>query len=374
MSGTINLAFTQQFDAQGDPLSGGLLTFYVAGSTTLQTPFQDTALSIAHPNPIVLDASGRVPMFYIADGFIKIRLTDKNGVVIIAADQLLVIGPSSGSSGSSTGDVTRQFDTGDIKARYDNRSINGWVRCNGNTIGQTGSGATEPNGIGANAQALYEYLYQFTSILLADGAVKSGNAVTDFGANKKLILPDLRGRVIAGLDDMGALAGAALRLTSTYFGTPTTVLGAVGGDEKHKLIISELPKVTPAGSVTKVEGSSTDVAGSGGFSGSILADTANSISGTASGIKVSGNTGNTPGGATDHVMAGSQGGSGVNVDVGNGSVAGTCAGNVSGTGGISSGTASFKNGTGTFTGTEFGADGNHTIVSPAMVMNIYIKL
>ena len=137
MSGTINLALTQQFDMDGAPLSGGLLQFFTAGTSTPQTPFQDTALTVAHSNPIVLDASGRVPMFYVSDGFIKIRLTDKNGVVIIAADQLLVIGPSSGgSTGGSTGDVTRQFDTGDIKARYDDKSINGWVRCNGNTIGQ----------------------------------------------------------------------------------------------------------------------------------------------------------------------------------------------------------------------------------------------
>jgi hypothetical protein len=242
MSGTINLALTQQFDMDGAPLSGGLLQFFTAGTSTPQTPFQDTALTIAHSNPIVLDASGRVPMFYVSDGFIKIRLTDKNGVVIIAADQLLVIGPSSGgSTGGSTGDVTRQFDTGDIKARYDDKSINGWVRCNGNTIGN--AGASEPNGNGESAKALYLYLYTFPSIKLADGAVKTGNALTDFGNNLKIVLPDLRGRTIAGLDDMGALLGAASRLTASYWGlvgvTPTTdaiTLGHVGGDEKRALV------------------------------------------------------------------------------------------------------------------------------------------
>ena len=99
MAGTINLAFTQQFDMDGEPLSGGLLYFFTAGTTTPQSAFQDIGLTIVHPNPIVLDACGRVPMFYLADGFIKIRLTDKNGVTIIAADQLLVIGPSSGGGG-----------------------------------------------------------------------------------------------------------------------------------------------------------------------------------------------------------------------------------------------------------------------------------
>src|SRR4051812_16588159 len=89
MSGTINLALTQQFDMDGRPLSGGLLYFFVASTTTPQSAFQDTALTIVYPNPITLDASGRVPMFYLADGNIKIRLADKNGVTVIAADNLL---------------------------------------------------------------------------------------------------------------------------------------------------------------------------------------------------------------------------------------------------------------------------------------------
>jgi len=33
MAGTINLALTQQFDMDGEPLGGGLLYFFAAGST-----------------------------------------------------------------------------------------------------------------------------------------------------------------------------------------------------------------------------------------------------------------------------------------------------------------------------------------------------
>lgn len=46
-------------------------------------------------------------------------------------------------------------------------------------------------------------------------------------------LPDLRGRVVGGKDDMGG--SAASRLTSTYFGTAATTLGAAGGSESHSL-------------------------------------------------------------------------------------------------------------------------------------------
>jgi microcystin-dependent protein len=237
MAGTINLALTQQFDMDGEPLGGGLLQTLIAGTTTPQPSFQDFGLTILHPNPIVLDASGRVPMFYLADGFIKIILKDKNGVVIIAADQMLVIGPSTGTSGGAGVDVTTVLQTGDIKCRYGENTHTGFVRCNGNTIGQTGSSATEVGGVGPQAQALYEYLWGFSNITL-DSAVKGANAPADFGALKRLILPDLRGRVIAGLDDMGA--AAANRLTSTYFGASGIVLGSSGGGQSHTLTAGQL--------------------------------------------------------------------------------------------------------------------------------------
>ena len=109
----------------------GPLYFFAAGTTTPQSAFQDTALTLPYPNPITLDASGRVPMFYLADGNIKIRLTDSNGVTVIAADQLLVVGPSSGGGGGSSVDPTAIMQTGDFKARYGTGTLTGFVRANG---------------------------------------------------------------------------------------------------------------------------------------------------------------------------------------------------------------------------------------------------
>lgn len=55
-------------------------------------------------------------------------------------------------------------------------------------------------------------------------------------------IPDCRGRVIAGLDNMGG--STAGRLTSTFFGASSgqagTTLGAVGGGESHTLTTAEL--------------------------------------------------------------------------------------------------------------------------------------
>lgn len=49
---------TQFFDANGNPLVGGSVTFYALGTTTYQNTYQDINLSILNTNPVVLDAAG----------------------------------------------------------------------------------------------------------------------------------------------------------------------------------------------------------------------------------------------------------------------------------------------------------------------------
>lgn len=70
----------------------------------------------------------------------------------------------------------------------------------------------------------------------------SGDGVTTFN------LPDLRGNVTAGADNMGGVAAG--RLTSTYFGTDPTVLGDQGGSQSKTLITANLPSYTPTGTIT----------------------------------------------------------------------------------------------------------------------------
>lgn len=51
----------QFFDDNGNPLSGGLLYTYEAGTTTPVTTYTSSAGTTANANPVVLDAAGRVP-------------------------------------------------------------------------------------------------------------------------------------------------------------------------------------------------------------------------------------------------------------------------------------------------------------------------
>ncbi|MDQ5916155.1 MAG: hypothetical protein QG584_2049 [Pseudomonadota bacterium] len=247
MAGSISLSLSQQFDEYGKPLSGGLLYTIQAGTTaTPQNAFKDYGLSIVHPNPIILDAAGRVPAFYLADGQIKIRLTDKNGVDQIVQDNLLVIGPSSGGGGGGGGvDATTVMATGDIKARYGTGALAGFVRLNGRTIGSAVSGANERANI--DCGPLFQYLWGADTSLTVSGG-RGASAVADWLANKTLTLPDARNRVFAGLGDMGNSDAGLFAGLSFSKGDGVTLGSILAGTVT--LATENLPPYTPSGSLS----------------------------------------------------------------------------------------------------------------------------
>lgn len=227
---------TQQLDVFGEPLAGGQLFIMQAGTVaTPQNPYQDAALTLAMPNPIPLNAAGRIPQFFLADGYIKIRLADVNGVTQLAADNILVIGPSAGGGGGTAVDPTTIQQTGDVKVRYDTARLAGYVRLNGLGIGSSTSGAGEL--ADPSAQALFNYLWNKDPNLGVSPS-RGASSAADWAANKIIYLPDFRGCAISGLDDMGA--APAGRLTSSYFGSGT-VLGAFGGFEQNTLTAQQMP-------------------------------------------------------------------------------------------------------------------------------------
>ena len=228
---------TQQFDIYGKPLSGGQLYIIQAGTvSTPQDAFQDFGLTIKMPYPMTLDAAGRVPQFFLADGTVKIRLQDKSGVVQLASDSVLVIGPSSGSGGGGTTvDPTQLIQVGTMILRYGIDALAGYVRLNGLTIGSTTSSASERRN--PDCQNLFQYLWN-TDPNLAVTPLPRTTASGDWTANKQIALPDWRGYAVGGLDDMGNVP--ANRLSSAYFGASPITLGAVGGVEFNSLIEANL--------------------------------------------------------------------------------------------------------------------------------------
>lgn len=246
MAGSISLAGAQQFDVFGNLLGGGKVSWIQAGTTsTPQNAYYDSGLTLPLPNPYTLEADARIPFHYLADGQIKVRIVDSNGVTRFEQDNILVIGPSSGGGGGGGVDPTTVLQTGAIVSHYGTGVRSGFVRLNGRTIGSSTSGATEY--ANSAAQALFEFLWQADPNL----AVSTGRGLTssaDWAANKTIALPDGRGRVLAALDDMGN--SAAGRLTASYFGASGTTLGAVGGNEKITLVRSDLPNTNVPVTIT----------------------------------------------------------------------------------------------------------------------------
>lgn len=91
---------------------------------------------------------------------------------------------------------------------------NGWVFCYGQTVDSVANTA-------------------YARLFAAIGTTYGGSGASSF------ILPDLRGRVAAGRDNMGGTTIG--RLTNAASGITGTTLGASGGLETHTLTIAEMP-------------------------------------------------------------------------------------------------------------------------------------
>lgn len=143
-------------------------------------------------------------------------------------------------------------------------------------------GATTPNSAFAfpAGQAISRTTYASLFSLFSTN-YGSGDGSTTFN------LPDLRGRVVAALDNMGG--SAASRLTSTYFGVHSgfaaTSLGATGGQENEALSLAQLPTGITSTNLTGISVSVTSTANN--------VDLGTSVFGAASG----GNNISTVGGA-----------------------------------------------------------------------------
>lgn len=101
----------------------------------------------------------------------------------------------------------------------------GWLLCYGQSVSRT------------TYAALFAVIG--TTLGVGDGS-------TTFG------LPDLRGRVVAGNDNMGG--SAAGRITSAGAGFDGAVLGATGGAQTHQLTVAQMPGHSHSGSATSAGG------------------------------------------------------------------------------------------------------------------------
>jgi microcystin-dependent protein len=191
--------------------------------------------------------------------------SDQNtGLYRIGADNLGVA-----ANGAKVVDVatTGVTVTGDLAASGDINAT-GVIKQAGNILLPVGlgplpwSGTAAPDGwVLANGQTLlradYPDLWAFaaTEIGLGNLLFTNGNGTTTF------TVADMGGRTPAGVE------ASASRLTSTYFGGDSTIIGTGAGGQSRTLLTANLPAYTPSGTVaqssfTFTAGSNYNVTGS----------------------------------------------------------------------------------------------------------------
>jgi microcystin-dependent protein len=111
--------------------------------------------------------------------------------------------------------LTNMFPSGAVMPYAGSTEPSGWVFCYGQAISRT------------------TYAALFAALSTAYGV---GDGSTTFN------VPDLRGRAVAGRDDMGGTA--ASRITAAGSGITGTTLGNAGGAETHTLTIAQMPAHT----------------------------------------------------------------------------------------------------------------------------------
>lgn len=146
-----------------------------------------------------------------------------------------LFGGSDGSAVDPTLIASASAPAGSVISFGGTAAPSGWLLCFGQAVSRT------------------TYAALFAAIGTTYGA---GDGSTTFN------LPDFRGRVPAGKDDMGGTAAG--RLTSAGSGVNGASLGAVGGAETHTLTAAQIPPHThPIGSNSSrntVAGGSDNVA------------------------------------------------------------------------------------------------------------------
>lgn len=91
------LPYAEWIDGNGFPLAGGLLYFYVTGTSTPLATYSDVTLSTPNANPVVANADGWWGPIFLQVATYKVILKTSAGVQIWSAD------PVSGTAGGGGG-------------------------------------------------------------------------------------------------------------------------------------------------------------------------------------------------------------------------------------------------------------------------------
>ncbi|TXH13743.1 MAG: hypothetical protein E6R03_10750 [Hyphomicrobiaceae bacterium] len=198
MGSFVHILDQRRLIGAGGSTVAGDMYFYYSGTSVTAPVFLDSALTIPSANPVVIAAGEIIPLVFLDSSVTYRRVIEYADGTIDEQDPLGVLA-TEGDLGVPVGSIL-DYSGGSLPE--------GYLFCDGTAISRS----------------------TYSDLFAAIGTVYGpGNGSTTFN------LPDYRGRVAAGKDNMGGTA--ANRLTTI---TGTT-LGATGGAETHTLITGEIP-------------------------------------------------------------------------------------------------------------------------------------
>lgn len=234
----------------GDRAGGALAYFYVGGTSTPLAVYTTDEGTTPHAWPVVADANGVFPPIFIPYGPFGYRVTTAAGAMV-SPNVLTVQNPAPPDSGGGGGIVVTAdqiLQTGFPLWIPMTGNLAGFVRMNGNTIGNVGSGATER--ANADTEPLFTWYWNNLNNTIAPvSGGRGASPAADFAANKTITLLKAQNKAFFGLDAMGGAAGGGFANVTFATGDKDTP-GSAGGATRRSLTTDNLPRFTPSGTIS----------------------------------------------------------------------------------------------------------------------------
>lgn len=138
--------YQQFYDSDGNPLSGGLIYTYAAGTTTPQATYTDQGGGTQCANPIVLDSAGRAEFWLDNSLSYKFVIKTSGGSTIKTIDTVVPFAGSSGTISASDGTISAP------SIRFTNDTDTGFYRVGANAFSAVNNSGTECWQVNANGQ------------------------------------------------------------------------------------------------------------------------------------------------------------------------------------------------------------------------------
>ena len=234
-------AKTAFVDAAGEPLVGGLLYTYIAGTTTPQATYTDSTAVTANTNPIVLDSRGEANV-WLGGAIYKFVLKDADDALIWTVDNISA--PTAAVSPVLSGNVTIDSNTPSPALQITQTGTGAVLKVQDSAdpdvtpfiidaTGQVGIGTAAPSAALEIAspgvfKGAWAYLPTGTAMLFAQTSAPTGWTKSTTHDNKAL-------RVVSG----SASSGGSVAFTTAF--ASQAVAGTVGNTS---LTIAQMPAHT----------------------------------------------------------------------------------------------------------------------------------